>query len=88
MTLYPKIPLSRLREIGWKLRDPIGLARNRGSPDEGGVDEYDRYLLHAASMISRGGSKDEAAAYLTGKRLSTWGCLLWMPTPQRQQPKR
>lgn len=66
MTLYPKTQLSRLREIGWKLWDPIGLAHNGGSPDEGCADEYDRYLLHAVSMISRGGSKDEAAVYLTG----------------------
>jgi hypothetical protein len=65
MTLYPKIQLSRLREIGWKLWDPIGLANNGGSPDEGCADEYDRYLLHVVSMISRGGSKKEATAYLT-----------------------
>ncbi len=65
MTLYPKIQLSRLREIGWKLWDPIGLAYNGGSPDEGCADEYDRYLLHVVSMISRGNLKDEAAAYLT-----------------------
>lgn len=66
MTPCPKIQLSRLREIGWKLWDPIGLAYNGSSPAEGGADEYDRYLLHAASMISRGGSKDEAAVYFTG----------------------
>ena len=66
MTLYPKIRLSRLREIGWKLWDPIGLADDESSPDEGCADEYDRYLLVVASMICRGGSKNEAAAYLTG----------------------
>lgn len=46
--------------------DPIGLAYNGGSPDEGCSDEYDRYLLHVVSMISRGGSKDEATIYLIG----------------------
>ncbi|MEP9402583.1 MULTISPECIES: hypothetical protein [Sphingomonadaceae] len=66
MTLYPKIQLSRLREIGWKFWDPIGLAHNGSSPDEGCADEYDRYLLHVVSTISRGGSKGEATAYLTG----------------------
>jgi hypothetical protein len=66
MTLYPKIQLSRLREIGWQHWDPIGLAHNGSSPDEGCADEYDRYLLHVVSMISRGGSKDEATVYLTG----------------------
>ena len=65
MALYPKIQLSRLREIGWKLWDPIGLAHNGGTPDEGCADEYDRYLLHVVSMISRGVSKEEATAYLT-----------------------
>ena len=64
MTLRPKIQLSRLREIGWKLWDPIGLSHDGGSPDEGCADEYDQYLLHVVSMISRGGSKDEATAYL------------------------
>ena len=66
MTLYPKIQLSRLREIGWQLWDPIGLAHNGSSPNAGCADEYDRYLLHVVSMISRGGSKDEATAYLNG----------------------
>jgi hypothetical protein len=66
MTLYPKIQLSRLREIGWKLWDPIGLAHDGNAPDEGCADEYDRYLLHVVSMISRGRSKDEATVYLIG----------------------
>ncbi len=64
MTLYPKIRLSRLRDIGWKLWDPIGLADDEGSPSEGCADEYDGYLLHVVSMICRGGSKNEATAYL------------------------
>ena len=64
MILYPGIELSRLREIGWKYWDPIGLAYDEGSPDDGCADEYDRYLLHVVGMISRGGSEDEAAAYL------------------------
>ena len=66
MALYPKIQLSRLREIGWKLWDPIGLGHNGSAPDEGCADEYDRYLLHVVSMISRGGSKEEATVYLAG----------------------
>jgi hypothetical protein len=65
MALYPKIQLSRLREIGWKIWDPIGLAHSGSAPDEGCADEYDSYLLHVVSMISRGGSKDEATLYLT-----------------------
>jgi hypothetical protein len=65
MTIHPKIQLSRLREIGWKLWDPIGLADERGVPDDGCADEYDRYLLHVVSLLCRGGSKHEAASYLT-----------------------
>lgn len=66
MTPHPKIQLSRLREIGWTLWDPIGLAHNGASSDELGADEYDRYLLHVVAMLCRGGSKDEATTYLTG----------------------
>jgi len=66
MILYPKIQLFRLREIGWKLWDPIGLADDKGSPDEKCADEYDQYLLYVASMICRGALTDEATAYLTG----------------------
>ncbi len=66
MPLYPKIRLSCLREIGWKLWDPIGLAIDGSSPHEGCADEYDGYLLQVASMIGRGEPVDEATAYLTG----------------------
>lgn len=66
MALCPKIQLSRLREIGWKLWDPIGLAQDGSAPDEGCADEYDGYLLHVVSMISRGASIEESAVYLTG----------------------
>lgn len=64
MSLYPKIQLSQLREIGWSLWDPIGLRRADGSLVGDCADEYDRYLLHVVSMLCRGGSRDEAAAYL------------------------
>ncbi|MGA0532174.1 hypothetical protein [Hansschlegelia sp. KR7-227] len=64
MTHYPKIQLSRLREIGWTLWDPIGLADQNGSWDAACADEYDQYLLRVVSLICRGGSKDQATAYL------------------------
>ena len=64
MDLYPKIKLSALRDIGWKLWDPIGL----GSPGEGWpehcADEYDRYLLHVVGMLNQGKSSEEAVEYL------------------------
>lgn len=63
MSTRPTIQLSRLREIGWELWDPIGL---RGALDEGAgvADEYDSYLLHVANRLSIGDSKSEATAYL------------------------
>lgn len=66
MTIYPKIQLSRLREIGWTLWDPIGLADENGSCGEGCADEYDGYLLHVVSMLCRNSSKEEATTYLVG----------------------
>ncbi len=66
MAIDSEISLSCLRQIGWKLWDPIGLAPNGSAPDEGCVDEYDRYLLHVVGMISSGRSEDEATAYLIG----------------------
>jgi hypothetical protein len=40
------------------------LADDEGTPAKGCADEYDRYLLHVVSMICRGGSQNEATAYL------------------------
>jgi len=56
--------LSQLREIGWRLWDPIGLRGADGAVDEACADEYDSYLLHVVSLICRGASKAEAATYL------------------------
>ena len=64
MNRYPKIKLSLLRDIGWKLWDPIGL----GLPGEGWpedcADEYDSYLLHVVGMLNQGRSPEEAVDYL------------------------
>jgi hypothetical protein len=64
MNCYPKIKLSLLRDIGWKLWDPIGL----GAPGEGWpencADEYDSYLLHVVGMLNQGKSTEEAVQYL------------------------
>jgi hypothetical protein len=59
MSIGPKIELSRLREIGWAIWDPIGLGvENR--PD----DEYDSYLLEAAVRLRNGDSDDAVADFL------------------------
>ena len=47
MSEIPTFEIARLREIGWTLWDPIGLAPIRDDCD----DEYDRYLLQMAAML-------------------------------------
>lgn len=54
MTEGAKINLSRLREIGWALWDPIDLKNiSDGEWREGGAcaDEYDRYMLQVVTML-------------------------------------
>jgi hypothetical protein len=60
MTTRPKFKLSRLRDIGWSLWDPIGLSGMENTPD----DEYDTYLLKAAGRLWEGASEEEVADYL------------------------
>ncbi len=56
MATHPKIRLSRLRDIGWRHWNPIGLKQHGGADDE-----YDGYLLKVADMV-RGDQSDETAA--------------------------
>lgn len=67
MSVPAKIKLSRLREIGWALWDPIGL-RNFSGDDwkDGGpcADEYDGYLLQVVSRLRRGEPTSAVVAYL------------------------
>lgn len=60
MTAQPKFRLSRLRDIGWSLWDPIGLRGLEEQPD----DEYDSYLMQAAGRLWNGASEEEVATYL------------------------
>jgi hypothetical protein len=66
----PKIRLSRLRDIGWSLWDPIGLLPDGQRWDDPGntgfADEYDGYLIFAAGQLKRGLAKAEVASYLVG----------------------
>ena len=64
--MRPKLRLSRLRDIGWTLWDPIGLL------DEGDTwvgkpfaDEYDGYLVHAAGQLRRGAPAQDVVDYLS-----------------------
>jgi hypothetical protein len=67
MAEQSKIKLSRLREIGWSLWDPIGL-RSVGDGDwQGGgacADEYDGYLLQVVERLRRSEPTAEVVAYL------------------------
>ena len=64
----PKIRLSRLRDIGWTLWDPIGLMPSHLKWDDEGnlsfADEYDSYLIYVAGQIRRGVIDSEVTNYL------------------------
>lgn len=60
MRKHPKLVLSRLRDIGWRLWDPIGLGDLSGCwQTYSFADEYDSYLVRAAGMVRR--NEDQAA---------------------------
>jgi hypothetical protein len=67
MVEHPKVKLSRLREIGWSLWDPIGLREISGGDwQDGGAcaDEYDGYLLKVVGKLRQGETHADVAAYL------------------------
>jgi hypothetical protein len=64
VSLDPKVQLSELRRIGWREWDPIGLRDGSKFGPDGCEDEYDQYLLHVVSLLTRGGMRSEATAYL------------------------
>jgi len=65
----PKFELSRLRDIGWRNWDPIGLKDLEGNAD----DEYDSYLLQAIGMLWNGTGPEEVAAYLVWAEIEYMG---------------
>lgn len=64
----PKIRLSRLRDIGWSIWDPMGLLGDGQAWDDDDclpfADEYDGYLVHAAGQLRRGAADDTVVDYL------------------------
>ena len=79
MSSFPRLQLSRLRQIGWDEWDPIGL----GSVEDwraDAPDEYDSYLLYVVSMLRNGQGVDDAAAYLD--RISSEHMGLGQATPE------
>jgi hypothetical protein len=67
-TQLPKIKLSRLRDIGWSIWDPIGLMEpGKNWEDEECrpfADEYDGYLMQAVGQLRRGTPPSEVIKYL------------------------
>ena len=63
-----KVKLSKLRDLGWTLWDPIGLLPSAKSWDD--VDnssfagEYDSYLISAASQLVGGALPEDVIEYL------------------------
>ncbi len=63
--MLPKIRLSRLRDIGWTLWDPIGLLEKGEAWDhKPNADEYDGYLLKAAGQLRRDAPAKEVVDFL------------------------
>lgn len=62
--MRPKVQLSRLREIGFSLWDPIGLAPVGDWREGAPVDEYDRYLLEAVSCLRDATAHEECVHHL------------------------
>ena len=60
-----KIRLSRLRDIGWTLWDPINLTNEGETWDQKPyADEYDSYLMQAAGQLRRKVPVTEVVDYL------------------------
>jgi hypothetical protein len=68
LTPPPKVKLSRLRDIGWSIWDPIGLMGSGQKWDDEDckpfADEYDSYLIQAAGQLRRGIVDVDVAEYL------------------------
>jgi hypothetical protein len=73
MNRYPKIKLSLLRDIGWKLWDPIGLGLPGGDWPNDCADKYDSYLLHVVGMLNQDKTFEEAVDYLDWVRAEHMG---------------
>ena len=63
--MAPKLKLSRLRDIGWSLWDPIGLlGKGEIWDDQPFADEYDSYMIEAAGLLRRNASAKEVIKFL------------------------
>ncbi|MDP0927623.1 hypothetical protein Q0601_10600 [Paracoccus onubensis] len=85
----PRVKLSRLRDIGWAYWDPIGLLGPEGLhpgkwDDDANLpfaDEYDSYLVSAASQLRRNVPREQVVDYLVRAETQDM-CLPKTPTAQ------
>jgi hypothetical protein len=89
LTPPPKIKLSRLRDIGWSIWEPIALLSAGQSWDHedcrGFADEYDGYLIYAAGQLRRGAPDAEVVSYLVQIEAEHMGIGERSDTRQRAQ---
>lgn len=83
----PKLKLSRLRDIGWSLWDPIGLLAPEQRWDEGNAkefaDEYDTYLIEAAGLLRRRIPDQDVVEFLVSIETGHMGLTLQRDTYER-----
>ncbi|MDQ0419273.1 hypothetical protein J2045_000283 [Peteryoungia aggregata LMG 23059] len=83
----PMLRLSRLRDIGWSLWDPIGLLGPDQRWDEGNAqgvaDEYDSYLIEAAGLLRRGTPDQDVVELLVSIETDHMGLTLQTDTYER-----
>ena len=83
----PRLSLSRLRDIGWSLWDPIGLLGPGQRWDEGDAqefaDEYDAYLIEAAGLLRRGAPDQDVVDLLVSRETVHMGLPLRTDTYER-----
>jgi len=84
MSKRPKLRLSRLRDIGWSIWDPIGL--NDFGEDWKNVSfasEYDGYLIRAAGMLRNNEPEENVVDYLVHTEIDRMG----LPPTQRRHER-
>lgn len=83
----PKLRLSRLRDIGWSLWDPIGLLGPEQRWDDGDAQEfageYDTYLIKAAGLLRRGAPEQDVVDLLVSNETVDMGLTLQTDTYER-----
>lgn len=83
----PKLRLSRLRDIGWSLWDPIGLLGPGQRWNEGDAQdfagEYDAYPVEAAGLLRRGAPDQDVVDLLVSTETVHMGLPLRTETYDR-----